>query len=360
MKKKWLLILALAGVMALTGACGSKKEDAAKEEDTVSEAVSEGKLLRLGNYKNVEIEAIDTTVSEEEMQEIIDNLLSAYPEAKPVEGRTAVEDGDIVNIDYVGRKDGEAFEGGTSGEGGYDLTIGSGTFIPGFEEGLVGKEVGGTYELPLTFPEEYSNNPDMAGQDVVFEVTVNYIIEDYVEPEWNDAFVQKNTEYDSVDAYMEATRADYEAYKVEQAPAEKERSVVKAIIADSEFDCEEELKALEESMRTQYEDTAEAYGIDLEAYVNYFFGMDMEEFEQQIQDAADYQLKGRLVVKAIAKAENMEVTEEEYTESLAELAETYGAESPEAFEEQYGRDVIEENLIFEKVLALIVGQAVEV
>mgnify|MGYP003459492522 FL=1 len=77
MKKKWVLILALAGVMALTGACGSKKEDAAKEEDTVSEAVSEGKLLRLGNYKNVEIEAIDTTVSEEEMQEISDKLLSA-------------------------------------------------------------------------------------------------------------------------------------------------------------------------------------------------------------------------------------------------------------------------------------------
>ena len=355
--------MALAGIMALTGACGSKKETAEDTSDKTAEeagTASEGKLIKLGNYKNVEIEAISTTVTDEEMQEMIDELLAAYPAAKPLEGRTVVEDGDIVNIDYVGRKDGEAFQGGTSGEGGYDLTIGSGAFIPGFEEGLIGKEVGGTYDLPLTFPEEYSNNPDLAGQDVVFEVTVNYIIEDYVDAEWNDAFVQKNTNYDSVEAYMEGTRADYEAYKGEQAPVEKEKSVVKAIIADSEFDCEEELKTLEENMRTQYEQSAEAYGLDLETYVSYAFGVDMEEFEKQLKEAADYQLKGRLVVKAIADAEKMQVTEEEYQAELSELAETYGAESPEAFEEQYGRDVIEENILFEKVLDFVVGQAVEI
>lgn len=357
MKKKWLLVLTLAGVLALTGACKSKTDDTENTTEETAEA-SEGKLLKLGNYKNVEIEAIDTTVTDEEMQEMIDGLLAAFPETKPVEGRTIVEDGDTVNIDYVGRKDGEAFAGGTSGEGGYNLTIGSGAFIPGFEEGLIGKETGGTYELQLTFPEDYSNSPEMAGQDVVFEVTVNQILE-YVDAEWNDAFVQKNTAYDSVEAYMEGTRADWEAYKEEQAPAQKEMSVVKAIIAASEFDCDEELKSLEDSMRAQYEKTAQGYGIDLETYVT-SSGIDMAEFENQLKDAADYQIKGRLVLKAIADAENMTITEEEYSESLKELAETYGAESPEAFEEQYGRDTIEENLLLEKALDYVVGQAVEV
>lgn len=138
--------------------------------------------------KALKFRAVSVEVTDEEIQAQIDNLLNSYPDVKTVEGKTTIEEGDIVNIDFVGKLDGEPFEGGSSGEGGTNLEIGSGSFIDGFEDGLIGKTTGSTVELPLTFPEEYSLNPDLAGKDVVFEVTIHDIVE-YVTPEWNDEFV---------------------------------------------------------------------------------------------------------------------------------------------------------------------------
>lgn len=185
MKKRWILVLALAGVLTLAAACGGKKEvednEAPKEVET-EVAEYKSKVVKLGNYKGVKAEAVSTEVTEEELQAEIDALLAFYPATKPVEGKTVIEDGDTVNIDFVGRLDGEAFEGGSSQNQGYDLTIGSGSFIAGFEEGLIGKEIGNTYDLPLTFPDPYKPNPDLSGKDVVFEVTVHEIIE-YVDAE---------------------------------------------------------------------------------------------------------------------------------------------------------------------------------
>ena len=354
MKKKGLLILALAGVLALTGGCGKKEttESAGEESSTLSDA----KLIKLGNYKGVEIEAISTEVTDEEMQEQIDSLLAAYPEVRPVEGKTIVEEGDTVDIDYAGYKDDVAFDGGTAE--GYELTIGSNTFIDGFEDGLIGKEVGETCELNLTFPESYGN-ADLAGQDVVFVVTINQIVE-YVDAEWNDAFVQSNTAYETTDAYIEATRAEWQAYKEEQAPYTRMQYALQAVIADSEFECGNALEELKISMRAEYEDAAAQYGLDLETYLDYMYGSTLEDFEAELESVADYQLKGPLVIEAIIEAENMTLTEEEYTEGLAELAEEYQAESAEAFEEQYGREMIEESLLYNKVMEMIADQAVEV
>ena len=292
MKKKWLLIMALAGALTLTGACKGKEaetEQSTAEAETAEEMFSDSKVTKLGTYKEVKV-----------------------PPKK-----TVVEQGDTVNIAFIGRLDGEAFEGGTAES--YDLTIGSGAFIPGFEEGLIGKEVGGTYELPLTFPEEYSNNPDLAGKEVVFEVTVHEIQD--VSPE----------EY-----------------------------VLQAFIESSEFDCaESDLESIKAYMRQEYEGYAASAQMELKDFLAYYYGLTEEEFETIIAENAETALKSYLAVQAIIDAEQISVNEEEYTKSLSELAETYQAESPEAFEEQYGREMIEENLIYEKVMSFLAEQAVE-
>ena len=350
-------MLALAGMLALTAACGSGEN--AEEESAATGLASEypdSSITRLGKYDGVEVAGISTEVTDEEIQAEIDNLLASFPDSVPIEDKTIVEDGDIVNIDFIGRLDGEAFEGGSSGEGGYDLEIGSGSFIDGFEEGLIGKEVGSTCELPLTFPDPYTPNPDLAGQEVVFEVTVNGIVE-HVTPEWDDAFAQEYTGYETTAAYEEALRASLQQQKETNAASQKEYEVMQAIIDDSEFECsEEDLQALRESRAQQYETYASYYGVDLDTFLLGVLQITREEFDQQ----ADFELKSRLAMDAIAKAENITVSEEEYQEELQALADNSGAESAEAYEEEVGRDAIENSLLYDKIIEFVTSRAVEI
>lgn len=346
--------MALATVLALTAACGNKEASAETEGSTGIAGETEG-LITLGNYKNVEIAPIVTAVSDEDIDSMIQDLRLQYPERVEVEDRTDVQNGDVVNIDYIGRKDGVAFEGGTAE--GYDLIIGSGQFIDGFESGLIGKEIGETCELNLTFPENYKN-ADLAGQDVVFEVTINKISEDVL-ADWTDEFVQTYTEYDSIDAYVEGTRADWEAYNEQMAPSWKIQSVVETIIANSEFDCDEEVEAQYSNMLAQYEAEAAAYGLDMETYMYYAYGMAMSQVEKELDAVANYQVKGQIAMKEIIRLENITLTEDEYTEGLELLAAENGAESAEVFEEEYGREVIEESVLYEKAMNWLADQAVE-
>ena len=186
-RKRWQWTAAFILSMALAvGGCGKKEEPVQDKTQTGVEenggtetgeeagAGTEGatKLLALGDYKSIQVQAMDTEPTEEEEQREMDTLLEGYAELVEVEGKTVIEEGDVVNLDFRGLIDGEPFEGGTSGEGGYDLTIGSGKFIKGFEEQLVGKELGKSYDLDLAFPENYGN-PELNGKPVVFQVTIN-------------------------------------------------------------------------------------------------------------------------------------------------------------------------------------------
>ncbi len=354
MKKKWLLILAMAGVLTMAAACGDKEAAGEEASENAMEFSSEG-LVKLGNYKNIEIEAVSVGLSDEDMQGMIDGLRKMYADEKVIEGKTVVETGDVVDIDYVGRKDGVAFDGGTAE--GYNLTIGSGQFIAGFEDGLIGKEVGGTYDLNLTFPENYGS-AELAGQDVVFTVTVNAVIEEIL-PEWTDEFVQENTSYGSIAEYEEGTREIWDAYMGGQAAAAKEEQVLTAIIANSEFDCEDQVKAVEESMIAQHKEASAANEMELVDYVMSNYGLTEEEFYEEVSAIANYDVKAPLVVAAVVNEEKMKLTDAEYAEGRLRLAEQYQAESAEAFEEQYGRELIEYNLIYEKALTWLVDQAVE-
>lgn len=348
----------------MTAACGGKEEAETNEAPVETETQtqeSKSKVVKLGNYKGVKAEAVSTEVTEEELQAEIDALLNFYPATKPVEGKTVIEEGDTVNIDFVGRMDGEPFEGGSSQDQGYDLTIGSGSFIAGFEEGLIGKEIGNTYDLNLTFPDPYKVNPEMSGKEVVFEVTVHEIVE-YVDAEWTDEFVAKYTEYDSIEAYREGTKALLETEKVQNQPSEWENRVIQAVAADTEFEFDqEEIELIKTNIVQEYEMYASLYGVEMAEFLKYYMnGISEEEFYQQAAERAENQLKSQLVIEAIREAEQITVTEEEYQEGLKDLAEQYGAESPEAFEEQYGRETVEDGLIFDKTVDFVVEQAVEI
>ena len=353
MRKKWITA-ALVCTLILTGGCGKSKNAEADNSSTDSTASGiagqypDSKITKLGNYKGVEIAKDNVEVSDDEVQSEIDNLLASYPEYQKLD-KTMVEDGDWVNIDFVGKKDGEAFEGGSSSEGGYDLLIGSGSFIDGFEDGLIGKNVGDSFELPLTFPDTYTPNPDLAGQDVVFDVTIN-AIEEQVDAEWNDAFVQKNTDYETVDEYVAATKESLQ----QQKDSDKAYYVMEAIVNDSEFEyADSDVQALVDTQKQKYEQYASYFGMSLDDFLSNS-GMTDEKLEEN----ARFQIGCTLAIDAIGKAENMTVSDEEYQSGLEELASQYGAESGEAFEEQYGKEDVENSILYDKIMDYVVDQAV--
>ncbi|MDF2486627.1 MAG: trigger factor, partial [Herbinix sp.] len=177
-----------------TGTTTTDKIEVVKEDFVV------GDFIKLGQYKGIEVTVTKLEVTDANVDTAIQEDLTAHTTNEEITDRTDVQNGDIANIDYEGLKDGVAFEGGTATA--TDLTIGSNQFIPGFEEKLIGTKVGDKVEIELTFPEDYSNSPELAGQDVVFKVTVNAIKKEVV-PELNLEYVQANTDYDTVDAYRE-------------------------------------------------------------------------------------------------------------------------------------------------------------
>ena len=344
MKRKAALLLAgmLVCSAALAGCSGGNQ--------------ASNDYVTVGGYKGIEVDKVED--QEEVTDEDIDNYIASVQQqnAQEVTDRP-VQEGDIANIDFVGKMDGQEFDGG-SGQG-YDLTIGSGQFIDGFEDGLIGKEVGTTVDLPLTFPDPYTN-PDLAGQDVVFEVTIHAIVE-HVTPEWNDEFASEHTGYDTAAAYEESLRESLQQQKEESAVSQRQYEAMQAVIADSEFECsEEELQSLRDSRTQEYETYASYYGLELDDFLLQAMQMSREDFDSEVESWAEFQLKCTLAVDAIAKAENITVTEEEYQAGLETLAEEYGAESAEAFEEQYGRGTVENSLIYDKVVDFVTEQAVEI
>ena len=298
------------------------------------------------DYASIPVQRADVEPTSEDVQAQIDSLLSQNSTTQDVTDRAAAN-GDTVNIDYAGTVDGVAFTGGTYT--GYSLTLGSHSFIDGFEDGLIGKNVGDSFELPLTFPDTYTPNPDLAGQDVVFDVTIN-AIEEQVDAEWNDAFVQKNTDYETVDEYVAATKESLQ----QQKDSDKAYYVMEAIVNDSEFEyADSDVQALVDTQKQQYEQYASYFGMSLDDFLSNS-GMTDEKLEEN----ARFQIGCTLAIDAIGKAENMTVSDEEYQSGLEELASQYGAESGEAFEEQYGKEDVENSILYDKIMDYVVDQAV--
>lgn len=338
---KKVLKVCICGMLAAMLVAGCAKKEAA-------EPAVAGDSVKLGNYKGVTYTPASTEVTDEDVEAEIQALVDANPTITEVE-RAAAE-GDTVNIDYVGLKDGVAFDGGTAQ--GYDLVLGSGNFIDGFEDGLIGAAKGQELSLNLTFPEGYQN-ADLAGQAVVFDVTVNTVKES-VPAELNDEFIKENTDSDSVAAYREATKADMIAFAEENALNQKKSDVFFKVIEGSEITVSEETvnKYYEEQL-AMYESNATAYGMDLEAMVS-GMGMTLDDFKAQLKLMAEEASKQNVVVNAIAEAEGFSISDQD----MIDLAALFGYESKEAMVEQAGESVVNNYIMTEKVVDFIAENAV--
>jgi trigger factor len=340
---------------AVTDASVETTGDSSDETGTEAQAqeppvlVDPGKVEKLGDYKGVTFTPLSTEVTDQDVEDRIQSLIAAYPEYQEVE--RAAQEGDVVNIDYVGKKDGVAFEGGT-GEG-YDLTLGSGQFIDGFEDGLIGAVKGQELNLDLTFPEQY-HSEELAGQAVVFEVKVNEVKEQ-VEPELNDAFIAEHTDSATVEEYRKAVWEEMEQMALSNADNQKKSDVFLKVIDDSEVTTpEESIQTTFEQQKSSYEQQAQMFGIDLDTLVSYY-GMDLESFESELMELAKEICKQNAVVKAIAEAENITVEDSD----REALAEEFGYPDVDTMIENAGADNVDNYIQTEKVVQFIADNAVE-
>lgn len=312
--------------------------------------------IKLGEYKGLKIEVEPIEITEEEIDERVEQEIGESEEGLDEITEGTVEEGDIANIDYEGKKDGVAFDGGTAE--GFDLTIGSGTFIEGFEEGLIGVAIGDTVDLNLTFPENYGSE-DLAGQDVVFTVKVNSVSR---LKELDKALVIALTDgsLDSIEAYYESIKTKLEEEAKEDRDAEtKAELLTMAAEASTIENYPQDLVDYEvESMTEYYKYYAEMYGTDFGTLLSYFLGTTEEEFPKVAEDMVKETIKEEFTINAIAEAEGLMPTGDEYKAACDALAETVGAESGEAMLEQYGEYAVNYTIAHDKVEDFLFENAV--
>lgn len=277
--------------------------------------------VKLGDYKGVAIEEFSAEVTEEEVNAEIDRERDNSARMVSVEDR-AVQDGDMTELDFEGFVDGEAFEGG-KGEN-YPLTIGSGAFIPGFEEQLIGAELNKEVEVKVTFPEDY-NAEHLAGKDAVFKCTVKEIKVKEL-PELDDEFASEVSEYDTLEEYKANVRKGLEEKKAKQAKDEKEDAAIAAVVEKAEMEIPEPMLATEQrQMLDQFAQRISMQGLQMEQYMQ-MTGANRETMLEQLKPQAERKIKSRLCMEAVAKAESIIATEEEYEEEMKVMADAYQIE----------------------------------
>ena len=371
MKRSLKLGAVCLGMAVLLCACGKgsteSTEAASSETETAqSEAVSETvaetedtnvypyeydveSMVKLGEYKGLTYTETDVSVSDDEVESQINSTLTAHATAEQITDR-AVEDGDTVNIDFEGKIDGKTFDGGTAS--GASLTIGSGTFIDGFEDGLIGVKPGYKTTLKLKFPDEYKTNTDLAGKDVTFDVTVNYIKGDDIVPELDDDFV-KGLNIDGVSnvkEYRAYVKSQLQANKESEAEKSKQSELLQQAVDNAE------IKEIPEELVTQYatqytdyyKQYASYFGLELSDFLTQYMNQTEEEFNQSAQDYGKERAGYMLVVSAIAKAEKVDV-DALYDEKVAQYAEQSGYADAATLEKDYSKRYLNQIIINEEV-----------
>lgn len=292
--------------------------------------------VKVGQYTGLVVPVEEVTVTDDEVSKKIESILAEKVTYEKVD--RAAEMDDVVNIDYVGRyaADGSEFAGGSATD--TDLELGSGSFIEGFEEGLVGVSAGETVELPLTFPEDYKNTL-MAGVEVIFTVTVNEVTEP-VTPVLDEAFVKANSDVETVDEYRKLIYEQLLADKKAEAEASREDKAWAMVVENTEILSypESELAKQLENVRA---DLSAYYGMEYEelikAYTSYA-GITEEQFEQMVEQQAKYELEYKMITYVIAEKEGITWTQEEYDEQVNLILTNSGALSVESFETTYKID----------------------
>lgn len=277
--------------------------------------------VKLGKYKGVEIDRVETAVTEEDVDAEINRERERNARNIEVTDRP-VKDGDMTVLDFEGFVDGVAFEGG-KGEN-YSLTIGSGAFIPGFEEQLIGAEIDKETEIHVTFPEDYQAE-DLKGKDAVFKCTIREIREKEL-PELDDEFAGEVSEFDTLEEYKADVRAKLTETKEKEAKNLREEAVVEAIVKDSDMEIPEAMvETRQKQMVDEFMQSITMQGLTPEQYYQ-FTGASRERLIAQVKPQAEKRIRARLVLEAIAKAENITASEEDYEDELKVMAEAYQME----------------------------------
>lgn len=368
MKKRAIMISMLL-VMALS-VTGCSQKTATKDKDTKTEetesdntedtsedtpttaelmaGIDVEKCVTLGDYKGVTVEKTIQSVTDEDVQNEIDNALANYP----VEVDQAAKEGDTVNIDYVGKIDGEEFDGGS--DQGADLKLGSGKFIDGFEDGLIGARKGETRTLNLTFPEDYTQ--DLAGKAVEFTVTVNAVKEPLSEP--TDQWVADNIEgYDNLADYKAGIRSEQEENNEQTAENQVRYAAWTQVIDNCTIN--EYPETLVEVGKKLYEQQVETYakyaGMELDAYIE-SSGLTQEEYQSNMEEYGKNVAAQALVCQAICDKEGFAIGDDDYQKALQDMLTEYGCTEDELIQ-TYGQDNVEQSIMLNRVSNLILENA---
>ena len=312
--------------------------------------------VTLGKYKGVKVDKVDTEVTDKEIDEAIQKERENNARSINVTDRP-VKDKDDPIIDFDGYVDGVAFAGG-KGEN-YPLTIGSGAFIPGFEEQLIGKNIGEECEVNVTFPDDY-HAEDLAGKAAVFKCVVKEIKEKEL-PELDDEFASEVSEFETLKEYKEDIKKNLSEKKIKNAQDAKEEAVVDAIIADAKMEIPDAmLETQQRQMIEEFAQNIQQQGLSFEQYLQ-FTGMSTDKFMDQVKPQAEKRIKSRLVLEAIVKAENIEVTDEDYDNEIKEMAEMYKMDAAKVKEMmgEEGKKQMMTDIAVKKAAKLTVDSAVE-
>ena len=313
--------------------------------------------VTLGDYKGVEVPKSEIAVTDEEVDAEVKKEQDKNARTVAVEDRAAAN-GDITTIDFEGFVDGVAFEGG-KGEN-YDLTIGSGTFIPGFEDQLVGANTGDHVEVKVTFPEEYQAK-ELAGKEAVFQCDVKKIETKEV-PELDDEFAKDVSEFDTLAEYKEDVKKKLTEKKEKEARTAKENAAVDKAIENAQMDIPELMTKTEcRQMMDDFSRRMQQQGLSMEQYFQ-FTGQSMDKMMEDMKPQALKRIQTRLVLEKVAEAENIQPSEEEITEEIQKMADAYKMEADKIREAigESGLEQMKKDMAVQKAVTVIADAAVEV
>ena len=310
--------------------------------------------VTLGKYKGIKVDEADLAVTEEEINAQIEKERENSARTISVEDRP-VKDGDITTLDFEGFVDGVAFEGGKGTD--YPLTIGSGSFIPGFEEQLIGAELNKEVEVNVTFPEDY-HAKDLAGKPATFKCKIKDIKEKEL-PELDDEFASEVSAFDTMAEYKEDIKKSLEMKKADAAKIAKEEAVIDAVIEDAKMDIPDAMVETEQrQIIEEFSQRMRMQGLTMEQYMQ-FTGMTPQALMDQTKPQALKRIQSRLVLEAVAKAEDLKASEEDYAAEIKDMSEKYQMEEDKIKEMlgEKGKKQVEEDLAIRKAVDFLVDNA---
>ena len=324
-----------------------------KGKDLIFSAVVQTKPeVKLGKYKGVEIEKIEYKADKKAVDHELGHMQEHNSRLITVDDRP-LENGDTATIDFEGFVDGVAFDGGKAE--GHELEIGSGSFIPGFEEQLVGMKIDGEKEIKVTFPKEYFSK-ELAGKDATFKVKLHEIKKKEL-PELDDEFAKDVSEFDTLDELKKSIKEKLTKNNEQRAKYETEDAAIKAVCEGSELDVPSGMIELEiDNMLKDFEQRLAYQGLNLEQYLK-MLGKTEEEIRKEYEPQAIEAIKSRLVLEAVIKAEKIEASEEEVKAKMEEMAKSYGKDVEELSKNENLKNYLEDGIKSEKALEFIVANA---